>query len=87
MHGDGRDMGRSMPSHRCPTTLRYPALPQALVAYLESFYERTQPLSQLSRQYEKVRLQAGAGAAWRLRAGRRMVWRAVLLPCRVRCSP
>lgn len=27
---------------------------QSLVAYLESFYERTQPLAQLSKQYEKV---------------------------------
>ncbi|PRW61113.1 splicing factor 3A subunit 3 [Chlorella sorokiniana] len=43
---------------------------QALVAYLESFYERTQPLSQLSRQYEKLeaefaeKWQAGQVAGW-----------------------
>ena len=33
----------------------------ALLAYLESFYERTQPLAQLAKQYAKVREQAQGG--------------------------
>lgn len=55
----GRQMGQLLLYYPAPSP--YPCLTlslahQALVAYLESFYERTQPLSQLARQYDKVRL-------------------------------
>lgn len=42
----------------CPASLPCPAAAReylaALVAYLESFYERTQPLAQLGKHWEKL---------------------------------